>query len=94
MSATSFELPDPLMMRVLAASQRKGISPQAFMEQAIEQAVLAAEQRAAFVREAMTAHQEMLASGQGFDGDEVHGYIAARVAGTNPSRPKARAWRK
>ena len=94
MPSATLKLPDLLMQRVLAISQRKGISPHAFMLQAIKEAVSAAGQRAAFVKEAMTAHQEMLASGQGFDSDEVHGYIAARIAGTNPSRPNARTWRR
>jgi predicted transcriptional regulator len=94
MSSILLKLPDALKQRVIAMSRRKGMPPHAFMVGAIEQAVLSAEQRAAFVEDALAAQQEMLASGQGFDADEVHAYIASRTAGENPSRPTARTWRK
>jgi predicted transcriptional regulator len=94
MSFTSLKLPDALKQRVTAISRRKGISPHAFMVGAIEQAVLAAEQQAAFVRDALAAQQEMLASGQGFDADEVHAYIATRIAAGTPARPAATTWRE
>lgn len=94
MSTTSLKLPDSLKKRVLATSQHKGISPHAFMVGAIEQAASAAEQQAAFVADAMAAQQEMLSSGQGYDAEEVHAYIAARVSGLDTPRPKAKSWRK
>ena len=94
MSTTSLKLPDSLKQRVLATSQRKVISPHAFMVGAIEQAASAAEQQAAVVEDALAAQQEMLASGRGYDADEVHAYIEARIAGENPERPRARTWRK
>jgi predicted transcriptional regulator len=93
MSTTSLKLTEALKQRVLAESERKGVSPHAFMVGAIEQAALAAEQRAAFIDEARAAQEEMMRSGQGFDADEVHAYIAARIAGEDPPRPKARNWR-
>ena len=94
MSTVSLKLPDALIRRVLAASRRKGIPPHAFMVGAIEQATLAAEQRAEFIESAKTTRDEMLASGLGFDADEVHAYITARISGKKPARPIAGTWRK
>jgi predicted transcriptional regulator len=94
MSTTSLKLPDSLKQRVLATSQRKGISPHAFMVGAIEQAASAAEKQESFFEDALAAQLEMLESGQGYDADEVHAYIEARIAGENPARPRARTWRK
>ncbi|MET0962973.1 MAG: hypothetical protein ABWY05_09170 [Noviherbaspirillum sp.] len=93
MSTTSLKLSEALKQRVLANYQRQGISPHAFMVGAIEQAASAGERQAAFIDEAKAAREEILQSGQGFDADEVHAYIAARIAGENPPRPKARNWR-
>jgi predicted transcriptional regulator len=93
MSTTSLKLTEALRQRVLVEAERKNISPHAFMVGAIEQAALAAEHRAAFIAEAKAAKEDMMRSGQGFDADEVHAYIAARIAGEDPPRPKARNWR-
>ena len=58
-----------------------------------EQAAMAAEQRASFVAEALAAEQEMLETGLGYDADDVHAYIDARLAGKNPDRPVLKPWR-
>lgn len=94
MATTSLKIPDDLKERAIQAAQQKGISPHAFMLGAIEQTVLAAEQRASFVSEALAAEREMLDSGQGFAAAEVHRYIKARIAGAMPTPPEAKPWRK
>jgi hypothetical protein len=63
------------------------MSPQAFMLGAIEQTVLAVEQRASFVGEALAAAQEVHEVGVGYAADDVHAYIDARLAGKNADRP-------
>lgn len=93
MTTTSLKLPDELKQRAAVAAQRQGVSPHAFMVQAIEQAAIAAERRAGFVADALAAREQMLASGKGYDADEVHAYLKARVAGRKAAKPKARAWR-
>lgn len=93
MSTTSLKLPDDIKQRAVAAAQEQGVSPHAFMVNAIEQAADAAERRAKFVGEALAARDEMLATGKGYDADEVHAYLTARVAGKKVARPKARSWR-
>lgn len=93
MSTTSLKLPDELKQRAAAAAQKQGISPHAFMVQAIEQAAMAAERRAGFVAEAQAARNETLASGKGYDADEVHAYLKARIASKKSTKPKAVSWR-
>ncbi len=94
MTTTSLKIPDELKERAIQAAQQQGISPHAFMLGAIEQTVLAAEQRASFVAEALAAEREMLDSGQGFVATDVHRYIKARIAGEKPAPPEAKSWRK
>ncbi len=92
MSTTSLKLSDELKQRAVAAAEQKGVSPHAFMVQAIEQAATAAERRASFVAEARAAREQMLGSGTGYDASEVHAYREARVAGDKAARPRAKSW--
>ena len=93
MSTTSLKLSDELKQRAVAAARKQGVSPHAFMVQAIEQAAEQAERRAAFMAEAQAARERMLRTGKGYDADEVHAYLKARIAGKKSARPKARSWR-
>lgn len=93
MSTTSLKLPDDLKQRAIAAAQEQGVSPHAFMVQAIEQAATAGERRAAFVAEAQAAREQASASGKGYAAEEVHAYLKARVAGKKSAKPKAKSWR-
>ena len=93
MSTTSLKLPDELKQRAIAAAEKKGLSPHAFMIHAIDQAATAAEQRASFVSDAQAAREQMLTTGKGYDAAEVHAYLKARLSGDKPAKPKARSWR-
>ncbi len=93
MSTTSLKLSDELKQRAIAAAEKKGVSPHAFMIHAIDQAATAAERRASFVSDAQAAREQMLASGKGYDASEVHAYLKARLSGDKPAKPKARSWR-
>jgi predicted transcriptional regulator len=93
MSTTSLKLPDELKQRAIVAAEQRGVSPHAFMVDAIEQAAKAAEARQSFVNRALAAREDMLKTGEGFDGDEVHTYIRSRLAGRNPERPTLKKWR-
>lgn len=93
MTTTSLKLSDALKQRAAEAAQRQGISPHAFMVQAIEQAATLAEQRASFVAEALGAREEMRATGEGYDATEVHDWLKARVSDRKAARPQARPWR-
>ncbi|MBS1160518.1 MAG: hypothetical protein H6R15_2937 [Proteobacteria bacterium] len=93
MSTTSLKISDELKQRAIHAAQQQGLSPHAFMVQAIEQAARAAELRASFVDDALAAREAMRQSGTGYEADDVRAYIKARIAGQTPKRPKAKSWR-
>ena len=92
MSTTSLKLSDALKQRAVAAAKKKGVSPHAFMVDAIEQAAAMAERRAAFVNDALAAREQALKTGKGYDTREVHAYLRQRIAGKKSPKPKARSW--
>jgi predicted transcriptional regulator len=94
MSTTSLKLPDELKQRAAAAAQELGVSPHAFMVDAIRQAADAVEQRSQFVAQALAARAEMLQSGAGHDADEVRAYLRQRLGNEKTKRPDAKSWRK
>ena len=93
MPTTSLKLSDELKRRAANAAHQIGVSPHAFMLNAIEQAATATEQRTRFLEEAYAARSTMIKTGKGVDADEVHAYLKARVAGKRTAKPKARSWR-
>jgi hypothetical protein len=94
MSTTSLKLPDDVKQLAIAAAKHQGVTPHAFMVDAIRTAATAAERRAEFVAEAVASREEMLKSGKGYAAEDVHAYLRARVRGEAAPKPKAKAWRK
>jgi len=92
MATTSLKLSVELKQRAVAAAEKQGGAPHAFMVNAIEQAATAAELRAGFVAEALAAREQMLRTGKGYDSREVHSYIKARISGNKSAKPKAKSW--
>ena len=92
MAPRSLKRSEELKRRAVAAAEKKGVSPPAFMVSAIEQAATAAEQRAGFLDEALAAREQMLSTGKGYDSREVHTYLKARISGNRSAKPKARSW--
>ncbi|MDO8459117.1 MAG: hypothetical protein Q7T07_19620 [Burkholderiaceae bacterium] len=92
MATTSLKLSDELKQRTVALAQKQGVSPHAFMVDAIEHAAAAAELRAGFVGEAQAARVVMLKSGKGFEANEVHAYLKARIIDKKATKPKAKSW--
>jgi predicted transcriptional regulator len=92
MTTTSLKLPDDLKQRTVSAAKQLGISPHAFMVNAIEKAALAAERRNRFVAEALEARDTLLETGNGYDADEVHAYLKNRVAQKATPRPGVKPW--
>jgi predicted transcriptional regulator len=92
MATTSLKLSDELKQRAIAAAEKKGVSPHAFMVQAIERAATAAEWRVSFVSEAQAVRKKMLSTGKGFDASEVRSYLKGRIAGNNPVKRNAKSW--
>lgn len=106
MSTTSIKLSDELKQRATAIAQNLGITPHAFMVDAIRKASEAAEKQAEFVAQAKAAHKKMVKTGLGFEHDEVHSYLRERIANANANSnatsstkkakitpPKAKSWR-
>jgi predicted transcriptional regulator len=93
MSTTSLKLSDDLKSRAAAVAQERGVTPHAFMVEAIAVATAVAEQRAAFVAEALGAQAQMIDSGKGFDADDVHAWLRARAAGQTARKPRLKSWR-
>lgn len=94
MSTTSLKLPDELKQRALNAAQELGISPHAFMVDAIRQAARAVEQRAAFVTQAREARAEMLEHGDGHASEDVRAYLRQRLQNGQTERPTKKPWRE
>jgi len=94
MSTISQKLPDELEQRAIDAAHVLGISPHAFMVEAIRQAVHAVEKRAAFIAQARDARTEMLTEGHGYAADEVRGYLHSRLTDRSVVRPAKTPWRK
>lgn len=93
MSTTSLKLPEELKQKAAAAARELGITPHAFMVEAIRQAAAASEQRAQFVADAAEARAQMLKTGLGHDPAEVRGYLRQRIAKQDTPRPPAKPWR-
>lgn len=93
MSTTSLKLPDDVKQLAVAAAKHLGITPHAFMVDAIRTAAVAAERRAELVSDAVASRAETLASGEGYAADEVQAYVRERARGEAASRPMARSWR-
>ena len=89
MCTTSPKLPDDLKQSAIAAAEKLGVSPHAFMVRAIERAVTTAERRAGFVAEAQATREQMLKTGKGYDAAEVHAWLKTRIAGGKAAKPKA-----
>lgn len=93
MTTTSLKLSDELKQRAARAAESAGLSPHAFMVQAIEQAATNAERRANFTAVAHAAREDALATGQGHDAKAVHEWIKARASGNKTAKPRAVDWR-
>ena len=94
MATTSLKLPDELKARAQAAAEREGMSPHAFMVQAIEQAIASAEIESRFLADAYAAREETHRTGQVFAAEDVHDYVLAIARGENPPLPEAQPWQK
>ena len=93
MSATSLKLPDDLKRRIAKLAAGAGHSPHAFMVDALTREAERSELRRQFAAEAAASEREALASGKAHSLEATFVYLAARIGGKNPRRPRARSWR-
>lgn len=94
MATTSLKLSDELKQRAASAAEELGVSPHAFMVDAIRQATHSIEQRSSFVAQAREARTEMLQQGLGHDSDDVRSYLRQRLTDGQASRPAKKPWRE
>jgi predicted transcriptional regulator len=85
MSTTSLKLPDNLKQRVNTLAELAGKSPHAFMVDVITEQTERAERRYEFIQSALAAKQDFDATGMGYDADEVHDFMRAKIKGLNPA---------
>lgn len=93
MSATSLKLPDDLKRRIARLAASRGQTPHAFMVDALAREAERSELRQRFAAEAAESEREALGSGKAHSLAATFEYLAERVAGKNPRRPRARSWR-
>jgi len=92
-SATSLKLPDELKRSIVRMATRAGLTPHAFMVDALAREAARAELRERFASEAEESEREALASGKAVPLAVAFDYLESRAAGRKVRRPKARAWR-
>jgi predicted transcriptional regulator len=93
MSATSLKLPDDLKRRIARLAASTGQTPHAFMVDALAREAQRSELRQRFAAEAAESELEALDSGKAHSLDATFDYLAAKIGGKNPRRPRARSWR-
>lgn len=93
MSATSLKLPEDLKRRLARLAASTGQTPHAFMVDALVREAERSELRERFAAEAADAEREALGTGKAHSLDATFDYLAARISGKNPRRPRPRSWR-
>lgn len=94
LAATSIKIPLRLKSKIDRLARRSGQTAHAFMLQALEGQVEAAERYQSFLQEGVRADEAMQRSGLGYAAADVHAYLEAKVAGRRARRPRPVRWRK
>jgi predicted transcriptional regulator len=90
MSTTTIRLSEELKQRVAEAAEREGLTPHAFMVDAIAEKTEQAALRAEFYAVAEERLAEVERTGLTVSREDMQAYVAALVAGDKPTPPKAR----
>lgn len=88
MATTSLKLPDELKQRIHALAEATGKTPHAFMVEAISAETERIEEDRAFLVRAVASKKHYDQTGIGYDADEVHAYLRAKIQGLNPAKPQ------
>lgn len=88
MSTTTIRLPEDLKKRIAQAAESAGTSSHAFIIEAIEESVEAAERRREFYEIAERRYAEVAESGKAISWSDMRTYLLDRVVGKKPPRPK------
>jgi predicted transcriptional regulator len=95
MSTTSIRLPDALKQRINRAAEHAGITPHAFMLEAIAERVEAEERQRDFQTVAEQRYLGMVERGETIPWSEMRDYLKRRLAGDaatapRPTKPRSR----
>lgn len=91
--ATSLKLPVELKAAIDEDARRQGLSSHAYMVRTLAEAAGRARLREQFTQDALAAEREMLATGMGYDWQEVKDYLKARAHDRQTPRPPPRPLR-
>ena len=90
-STTSLKLPEEVKLQAMTAAKDMGITPHAFMVEAIKQASINAELRRLFIEDSNNARNEVLKDGKVYESDKVFKHLKARI-GNKKSALKVSNW--
>ena len=88
MVTTSLKLPDSLKERIVKLAAETGKTSHAFMVDAIAEHAGRVEEDRAFMAKALAAKKHYDETGIGYDVDEVHDYLRAKIKGISLPEPK------
>jgi predicted transcriptional regulator len=80
-STTSLKLTEEIKQQATNAAKELGMTPHAFMVEAIKQASINAEIRRHFIQQANIAREGVIKNGKVFESDKVFEAMKARIAG-------------
>jgi predicted transcriptional regulator len=80
-STTSLKLTEEIKQQATNAAKELGMTPHAFMVEAIKQASINAEIRRNFIEQANIAREGVIKNGKVFESDKVFEAMKARIAG-------------
>lgn len=90
-STTSLKLTKEIKLQATNAAKELGMTPHAFMVEAIKQASINAEIRRKFIQQANTARERVIKNGKVYESDKVFDAMKTRIAGKK-STLKASNW--
>lgn len=90
-STTSLKLTEEIKLQATNAAKELGMTPHAFMVEAIKQASINAEIRRKFIQQANTARERVIKNGKVYESDKVFDAMKTRIAGKK-STLKASNW--
>ncbi|QWE19563.1 hypothetical protein [Polynucleobacter corsicus] len=80
-STTSLKLTEEIKLQAANAAREMGMTPHAFMVEAIKQASINAEIRRNFIQQASIAREGVMKNGKVYESDKVFEAMKARIAG-------------
>ncbi len=80
-STTSLKLTEEIKQQATNAAKELGMTPHAFMVEAIKQASINAEIRRNFIQQANIAREGVIKNGKVYESDKVFEAMKARIAG-------------